>query len=38
MSNKTRNTLALAILVFACMGTAQAQTAGPDGIIRVRSD
>ena len=38
MNNTTRNLFAGAMLAFACLGAAQAQTVGPDGIIRVRSD
>ena len=38
MNNTTRNVLAGATLAFACLGAAHAQTVGPDGIIRVRSD
>lgn len=38
MHNTTRNILAGATLAFACLGAALAQTVGPDGIIRVRSD
>lgn len=38
MHNTTRNFVAGAMLAFACLGVAQAQIAGPDGIIRVRSD
>lgn len=33
----TRNLLAGIALACACLGAAQAQTAGPDGILRVRS-
>jgi uncharacterized protein (DUF302 family) len=38
MNNSTRNFFAGATLAFACLGAAHAQTVGPDGIIRVRSD
>jgi uncharacterized protein (DUF302 family) len=38
MNNSTRNMFAGATLAFACLGAAHAQTVGPDGIIRVRSD
>ena len=37
MINATRNFYASAVLAFACLVPAQAQTAGPDGIVRVRS-
>jgi uncharacterized protein (DUF302 family) len=38
MNNSTRNMFAGATLAFACLGAAHAQTVGPDGIIRVRSN
>ena len=38
MNNTTRNLFASAMLAFACLGAAHAQTVGADGIIRVRSD
>jgi len=38
MKNTTRKIFTGAMLAFACLSAAQAQTAGPDGIIRVRSD
>ncbi len=38
MNNTTRNLFAGVTLVFAWLGAAHAQTVGPDGIIRVRSD
>jgi len=38
MHNTTRNFFAGATLAFACLAAANAQTAGPDGIIRVPSD
>jgi len=38
MNNTTRNIFAGATLALACLGAAHAQTAGPDGIIRVRSN
>ncbi len=38
MNNTTRNMFAGAMLAFACLGAAHAQTVGLDGIIRVRSD
>ena len=37
MSNTTRNLVAGALLAIASLGPALAQTAGPDGINRVRS-
>jgi uncharacterized protein (DUF302 family) len=38
MNNSTRYFFAGVMLAFACLGAAHAQTAGPDGIIRVRSN
>jgi len=38
MKNTTRKIFTGAMLAFACLSAAHAQTAGPDGIIRVRSD
>ncbi len=38
MRHTTRKLFASATLAFGCLGAAQAQTAGPDGIIRVRSN
>jgi uncharacterized protein (DUF302 family) len=38
MNNTIRNFFAGAMLALACLSAANAQTAGPDGIIRVRSD
>jgi uncharacterized protein (DUF302 family) len=38
MPNTTRNLLAGVTLALASLGAAHAQAAGPDGIIRVRSD
>jgi uncharacterized protein (DUF302 family) len=38
MNNTTRKFFTGAALALAFLGAAQAQTAGPDGIIRVRSD
>ena len=38
MNITTRNFFAGATLALACLGAARAQTVGPDGIIRVRSD
>ena len=38
MNNSTRNFFAGGMLAFSCLGAAHAQTAGPDGIIRVRSN
>jgi len=37
MINTTRNFFASAVLTFACLGAAHAQSTGPDGIVRVRS-
>jgi uncharacterized protein (DUF302 family) len=34
---KTRNLIASALLAFTCLGAANAQTAGADGVIRIRS-
>ena len=38
MNHTTKTFCAGAMLAFACLGAAQAQSVGPDGIIRVRSD
>lgn len=38
MCNTTRNYFAGATLAVACLAAAHAQTVGPDGIIRVRSN
>ena len=38
MNNTTRHFFTDALLVFACLSAANAQTVGPDGIIRVRSN
>lgn len=37
MIQMTRTLLAGAVLACTCLGAAQAQTVGPDGIVRVRS-
>jgi uncharacterized protein (DUF302 family) len=37
MIKSTRNLFASAVLAFACLGSASAQTVGADGIIRIRS-